>query len=121
MTDRSFVTGPTGGNQWGGACITDRKERLLKNRMPGRARGTHYYGAEDINMEYKSRTTDIPGYSNRYLITDTRHGAANNFENYGSLSRNPYKANTDCANRMDDTAAILSQLDTNSLVIRNDV
>lgn len=119
MTDRSFVTGYP--NQYGGACITDRKERLLKNRMPGRARGTHYYGAEDINMEYKSRTTDIPGYSNRYLITDTRHGAANNFENYGRLSRNPYKANPDCANRMDDTAAILSQLDTNSLVIRNDV
>ncbi len=118
-TDRGFVMGF--GNQYGGACITDKKERLLKNRLPGRARGTHFNGAEDINIETKWTTADVPGYSNRYLKTDNRHGAARDFKNYGRLSRNPNKANPDCLNRMDDTAAIVSQLDTNSLVIRNDL
>ena len=118
--DRSFVTGYP--NAYGGACITDKKERLLKNRLPGRERGTHFIGAEDINMEFKAnRTSNIPGYANRNMRTDNRNGAARDFKNYGKLSRNSNKVNIDCANRMDDTAVILSQLDCNSLVIRNDV
>lgn len=116
--DRGYINGFS--NQFGGAAIRGRED-LLENRLPGRQRGTHFNGAEDYNISYKSRTTDIPGYSNRNIRTDNRHGVARDFRNYGRLSRNPNKVNIDMQNRLDDTSAILSQLDTNNLVVRHDV
>lgn len=120
MMDRSFVTGGFQ-NQYGGACITDRKETLLKNRMPGPGRGTHFIGSEDINMAYTPGTSDIPGYTNRWMKTDNRWGAAKDLSNAGAITNMPYKKTPECAGRFNDIPAIVSQLDTNSLVIRNDV
>lgn len=112
--DRSYVTG--------GACISDKKELLLENRMPGRGRANFYHGTDTHgDLQYRSGTSDVPGYSNRYIKTDNRHGAGNDFKNYGYITRVTDKKSPDCLDRMDDIDAIVSQLDTNSLVIRNDV